>query len=430
MDDGWSVEETYDGGFIISGSTPGPGGWADVLLLKVNSEGYIEWARNYGGDWYDVGDFVRQTYDGGYIVTGWTGLADILLLKTDQYGNLEWVNVFGSPDLDYGYCVQQTNDTGYVVAGYGWWDVNDYKAVLLKTDRYGNLLWLRLLKNYSKAFSVQQTTDGGYIVAGYTWESGVYKALLIKTDTLGETLWTRTYGTSARAYSVKETQDGGYILTGKKSSNIQDDVLLIKTDEFGNLEWQKLIGGDNDDVGNEVHQSQEGGFFVIGWTSSFRNGDWDLFLIRTDENGDTLWTKTYGGTGYDEGKSLDFTQDGGLIMVGSTASFGSGGNDVWILKMAFPTETYENSIKKCCQIWISSFSHGSIKLLSNLPRKQDVNLRVFNPTGREIISSKILLPPGFSSKEIKLRKNLANGIYFVILEGKIVNFRGKFVLLR
>ena len=163
------------------------------------------------------------------------------------------------------------------------------------------------------ANSVQQTTDGGYIIAGYTASFGgdsshVY---LIKTDSLGDTLWTKTYGgdSSDIGNSVQQTTDGGYIVAGTTNSfgagNV--DVYLIKTNSIGDTMWTKTYGGTNIDVGSYVRQTLDGGYIIARYTGSFGAGGFDVYLIKTNSLGDTLWTRTYGGTFADFGSSVQQT---------------------------------------------------------------------------------------------------------------------------
>ena len=184
--------------------------------------------------------------------------------------------------------------------------------------------------------SIQQTTDNGYIVAGMTWSfgNGIY---LIKTDINGNQQWQKIFGHGAgdQGFSVKQAIDGGYIVTGRMESSGagKSDVFLIKTDSQGNLLWQKTFGGTDYDQGNSVQQTSDGGYIVAGGTSSFGAGAGDVYLIKTDSNGDLMWEKTFGGMDYDVGLCVDQTSDGGYIVAGVTYSFGTS-NDIYLVKLA------------------------------------------------------------------------------------------------
>ena len=300
------------------------------------------WTKTFGGVLSDWGLSAEQTTDGGFIITGqFQSGADyyIGLLKTDGEGSLEWLKSF-SGNTPKGSSVKQTSDGGYIIAGNNFSSGTSNDVYLIKTDLSGNYQWAKTYGGTDNDFgrSVKQTQDGGYIIAGSTssFGAGSNDVWLIKVDSNGNQDWAKTFGGTGNdgGYGVEIAADGGYVAAGGHNSfgSGDYDVGLLKTDANGNLLWLKSFGGTLADFGYSVKKTTDGGFVIIGYTESFSLGGKDVWLVKTDSDGELEWSKNYGGFQDDEGKSVDQTADGGYILTGITESFGVGSIEVGVLK--------------------------------------------------------------------------------------------------
>jgi hypothetical protein len=343
FDEGWSAQQTQDGGYVIAGYTRSYGaGYEDAWLVKTDANGDTVWTRTFGGPHEDLGRSVQQTLDGGYVITGYKysgggSRGDVWLVKTDADGVRVWDKTFGGPDRDEGYSVRQTRDGGYIVTGEVHTGVG-YLVWLLKTDSHGDTVWTRTFgSGWCEGRSVQQTQDGGYIVAAIP-DFGTGRAIwLIRTDSSGNETWTKTFGGVADYYSgmsVQQTLDGGYVVVGTSClfGGGPGDVLLVRTDSSGEVMWERLFGGECDDWGNSVHETRDGGYIIAGNTRRDSEHYADIWLIRISADGDTIWTRTFGGEFEDRGYSVDQTEDGGFAIVGTTWLHGYRSSDVLFIK--------------------------------------------------------------------------------------------------
>lgn len=352
-EDGLSVQQTRDGGYIIAGYTEDPSGNGthDIYLVKTLASGREDWKRIIEGYGDDYGLSVQQTSDGGYIIAGYTipaGKTDkqVYLLKTKPDGYPEWQNKFGGSGDDYGYAVQQTLDGGYMVAGYSRSFGNKTQGYMVKARANGHFDWQMDhggADNDTFA-SIQQTLDGGYILAGRStsFGHGDGQVYLVKTNPSGKEEWKETFGEDGNEFGmdVQVTGDGGFIITGstnKRMGGTEYDYYLVKTDEAGKEEWSRVMGGTGNDFAHSVQQTFDGGYILGGTTTSFGPLGENVYLVRTDEFGIEKWSNTYGGDGKDYGKCVRQTLDGGYVIAGSTDSLNAAGSDFYLVKTLGPS---------------------------------------------------------------------------------------------
>ena len=375
-DAGSSVERTSDSGYIITGHTKSYGlGMEDVYLVKTDSSGTQQWEKTFGGSQTDRGYSVQQTSDGGYIIGGYTksyGAVsyDVYLIKTNSEGDLQWEETFGGDWTDHGYSVQQTSDGGYVITGYTQsYGAGLHDVYLIKTNSNGSQQWQKTFGGITNDIGqcIQQTSDGGYIIVGLTdsYGLGIHDVYLIKTNSIGILQWQKTFGGANDdiGNSVQQTSDGGYIITGDTQSfgSGGRDVYLIKTDANGIQQWDKTFGGSNDDVGWALQQTSDGGYFVAGFTESYGAGNKDVYLIKTDQSGNEQWSKTFGGSNDDYGRSFQLTPEGEYVIVGYTDSYGAGAQDMLFIYISPPLW---GDFEPDCDVDFSDFSILALSWLS------------------------------------------------------------------
>jgi hypothetical protein len=300
-----------------------------VLLPSYSESSPTTFERTYGGTGDDICQSVQQTADGGYIAAGVSDLSDsaaVFLVKTDASGDTLWTREFGGArHAAEGRCVRQTTDSCFIVAGNT--DITGPGATwLIKTNAIGETLWTRTYGGV--ALMVEQTTDVGYVIVGSTSYRGT-DLHLIKTDSIGDTLWTKTYGGAAndKGKTVQQTRDGGYIIAGQTRSfgSGGQDAWIIKTDSVGETLWTRSFGGDSTESGISALRTNDGRYLVAGWTWSYSDSP-QLYLVKTDAGGDALWTKTIGIPGcWLEANSVEQVKDGGYVLVGSRQDVTVGG---------------------------------------------------------------------------------------------------------
>ncbi len=284
----------------------------------------------------------NASYHEGYIPIGTIpegAWSSVWLVKTDEYGNIEWKRTFDTDTgFNYGSSLVQTSDGGYALAGHSI-SFQDSNLLLIKTDSNGNIQWSKLIGESAGESNPQgliQTLDGGFALACKRFPYGsVYAdAWFIKTDESGNTEWDNIFGGAGMDYptSLVQLLDGSFVFGGCTDSygNGGYDFWLIKIDNYGNFEWDHTYGTQNMDTNPALVQTLDGGFALAGYThyDSFA----DLLLIRTDNLGTMLWNHSYSGRAVLGYPSLVQTMDAGFALSGAKGDFESGDWDFWLVK--------------------------------------------------------------------------------------------------
>jgi hypothetical protein len=453
-DYGRSVIRTYNGGYAIVGySYSFSAGFTDAYFVKTDANGNEIWWKTYKGLNDDYGYSIQQTSDSGYIIAGWTdsfgaGFFDVWLIKTDANGDTMWTRTYGGVSNDESRSVQLTLDGGYIITGYtASFGAGGIDFYLIKTDSMGDTIWTKTYGGveWEWSYSVQQTSDGGYIIVGYTtsFGAGGEDVYIIKADSMGDTIWTRTYGGISEdiAYSVQQTLDSGYIVVGiTYSFGVFDGgVYLIKTDTNGDTIWTKIYGGIDTDIAYSIQQTPDSGYIIAGETNSFGTGSRDVYLLRTDANGNELWSTIYGGDTTDIGYSVQPTSDGGYIIAGQTESFGSGRTDFCLIKTepdpSYSEENEDNYESKNEFVLKMNPCESNIPFSYCLTRGDYVSLIIYNIIGQEVkklvgeyqISGRHDIAWDARDEE---GRNIQPGVYFARLKSREYESVKKLVLVR
>jgi hypothetical protein len=324
-----------DGYLILGHSTSySAAGDTDVYIIRTDLNGAELWHKFIGGPGQDVGYSMQATNDGNFIVCGSTSTTatinpDAWLFKMDKNAVVLWSQTQATTGIDVGYDVQQTADNGYIIAGFT--DVagaTNHDSFLWKTDANGKFVFFN--KSYGgpatdEAHSVKQTSDGGFIFIGETLNTpaGDRDFYLVKTTADGTFAWSKNYGGAdyERGQYVELTSDG-YILTGDtKSYGAGDyDIYIIKIDATGTVQWTKTFGGTDKDISKMIRKTTDGGYIVAGISRSFNRVNPDFWILKLKANGDTLWTRLYGGPLHEHCYYANQTTDGGYVAVGHTVN--------------------------------------------------------------------------------------------------------------
>lgn len=401
--------------------------FALLFLFKI---GYsqITFEKTYGGDDNDYGSSVLQTNDGGYVIVGNTGTfvndSHVYLIRLDENGDSLWTKTFGGDENCLGFSIKRTIDNGFIITGQIFSSDSIY-LYLIKTDEYGDSLWTKKYGGiYSTGFDVELTDDDGYIITGQSLNpANVY---LIKTNFNGDTIWTKTFNaqpqaTNEEGSSISISNDGGYVITGSTETYpSSSDIFLVKTDVDGEKLWSKTFGSG---YGSSVKQAIDGGYIITGTATGLGNF-WQIYVIKTDENGDTLWTHNYGGIGMDSGAEIQLTSDGNYIICGQTDIDSVGNNyDVYLLKIdengnELWSKTYGNEFSEsgnsvfqtsddgyviAGEKWDDSFTSEVYVI-----KTDEYGLITWTSSIRLPISSDLIVTPNPFNTEVEIKFNLVN----------------------
>ena len=311
------------------------------LWINNDSTGIIDTSNPYSLAWitknYQNGEYFAfiKAYDKDKITTANSDTINLILNNF-----LIFNQTFGNPEkIEEGYSILETSDQGYAILG----NIvsNNSDIFLLKTDQFGNEIWFQSYggSQFDEARHFQQTPDEGFIISGITNSYGLGEedVWVIKTNSLGLIEWNRSFGGSQndRGSQILQTDESGFILIGEKHNDElgDSDLWLLKINSQGEISWEKTLGGTENDKGYDIKITNSGDYLLLGSTSSFGNGGSDIWLIKTDQNGNEIWSQTYGSSNNEYGRSIINTDDGGYLIFATSESFGNDNTDLHNIKI-------------------------------------------------------------------------------------------------
>ncbi len=349
-----SLIETDNGYALIGGTYSFGAGDSDVYLILTDRDGndlaQSGEEKTFGDIGFDVGNAMQRTSDGGFIILGKTESfgypgGRIYLIKTDQNGVMEWEK-YDIDDVDRIPSYIQVVSDGYIITGR---DPNANNAFLLKTQNNGTLDWTYNTygrSNYDSGQWVTETGNGEFVIAGNSrdpsdnqWDSFIKKI----TNNGTSEAWTNyDFGHSeTEGFSSGAKLSDGFVFIGATSDHPQllgvTDIQLVRTDTNGNSMWSKVFGGEFYDgsEASSVAQTNDGGFIIASAKKKTDGGDNDIYVVRTDSEGIEIWSETYGGDGDDFATAVIQTSDGGYAILGNTntTALTTGGYDMYLIKL-------------------------------------------------------------------------------------------------
>lgn len=428
-----AVQQTFDGGYIVAGeakSTDGDvsmgHGVHDLWVVKLSVSGNIEWEKTYGGSAFETANAILLLDDGGYLIGGVRSSTDgdlisqpgdggCWLLKISALGDLEWQKTYGGSGTEAIQTLIQTNDGGYAFTGRS--ASNDGDASenhglsdfwVVKLDHTGIVEWQKSIGGSSEDWPsfIGQLADNGYVVAGSSISSdgdismnhGKWDGWVVKLSSSGTLEWEKTFGGSQNdlIYEGSINQEGDVLLVGNTDSNDGDiyfnhgsvDAWIIKLKGDGELDWSETYGNSGTDNGRLIQNTSDGSIIMGGITHG------NLLLMKLSETGAIIWEKNFGCAGSETPFSMVHTNDLGYIMASSISSDGGdvtgyhgGDSDGWVVKLSADLVGANNisNFQDTGKLQISPNPGNDVVHLTLNTLETPLTIRIFDPLGRPII---------------------------------------------
>lgn len=419
QDYGYGIVQTYDGGYVLTGYS-GDYYWPNLLVMKLNSYGDTIWSKIFADEGHSHGFSICQTNDSGYVVSGFTCDNEyywdyvMYVLKLNENGDTIWTKKYGNSNIIANRVIQ-TLDGNYTVLGVNY-AFAFTQVVILKINDNGEEVWGKTY-NFSTSthpqiiYSLEQSLDSSYILAGYTSpQPGFEDIWIVKLDKYGDTLWTKTYGSPSLheiGYYALPTQNGGYVVNAMSGNN----MIFMKLDNNGNVLWEKSYEGA---LAYVIRHTADNGFIAAG----YYNG---MYIVKLNHQGDTLWTKVYNQNETSHARDIRQTDDLGYIVCGASVYNSWLYRDIWVLKLdesgfVKVSENKDNSDKIDLRNYPNPFQDYTIIEFESPANSPEVKLSIRNSVGIKIKEISITnINQGKNSIRFDSAE-LPAGIYYCLME--------------
>lgn len=350
LDRGIFITQTSDGNYIALGYTGSYKSTDEVYLIKIDKNGNELWSKTYGGDKdNEFGWTLLETEDKGFIISGWTGSfgaggSDVYFIRTDSKGDTLWTKAVGGEKDERVTDIIQTYDGNYVAVGqtesFGAGERDGY---LIKINDKGNVIWTKTYGDVllDRTFYVKENNNHELLIAGITKNNsrGGEDVLIIKTDENGKTIWQKNFGYELDdvGHDIILTSTNEIIVSGyyqREEGKEYHNPYFIKLSAEGEVIWEKRLIDGRDIHVIHTSETEDGTFVAAGYLRDNDKSPWDCFLMKLDKNGEQIWMKTYGekevnDLGYTVTKGID----GGFVITGYTYRNENSDGDLWIFKV-------------------------------------------------------------------------------------------------
>ncbi len=430
---------TSDGGYaLVFSSYQGTQRSEDIKLIKLNEHGDVQWSNLYGSEEFDGPCGLIELGDEGFLILG---ISDLLgnfwrsnwIVRVNNTGDTLWTHAYDEIFETTFKTGLLTENNSILLAGVSYrYSDTTYRVTIIEIALDGEINWQRTYDYMTDVSKIISLGSGGYALAGSNGYGAYNDIVYTRIDSLGDPVNTTQFqfGSYSTSYDLAELNDGNLIMaisTTNWQSDRWDGVLMKMTFEGDSL-WANSYGGELNDFLNSVYPDYNENVFVAGSTLSFGSGNADVWLLKVDSSGETLWSNSYGGAGYDRDPILTYTLDQGLIFTAKTNSFGLDGFNVWLVKTDYDGQTGPLSLKpgekhlRPGRFGIENMYPNPFNSTINfdiyLHNSSDVLMKIFDISGRLAFeASTFYLPAGkktFSwNGKSSSGDDLASGIYYV-----------------